>query len=219
MKKKLVLVSVAVALVAIIITGTTLAYFTSESEEKTNTFTVGKGVDIDIDEGDEWDPDEPHPLVPGTRYGKAPTVTNTGDVDCYVRFIVTVTQSDKIDQIVANYVARKQAADPSFKFDVTSMLENFTASDWAITVDTSDSTKTVYTCVYKTEALEAGEEVSLFTAITFPADLDSADFLDTNGDPIEVGTDGKFDIIVQGQAIQATDDFTDAVDAFDKGWE
>ena len=215
MKKKLVLVCTVVALVAILITGSTLAYFTSESEKKTNTFTIGTGVDIDIDEGDEWEPEDDHPLFPGTRYGKAPTVTNTGDVDCYTRFIVEVTKSEEIDQIVANYVARKQATDPSFTFDVTALLENFTADDWDITVDRTDATKTVYSCIYTKAALASGEKATLFTAITFPDDLASEDLLDASGDPI---LSGDFDIIIQGQAIQAAE-FTDAVDAFTNGWE
>lgn len=92
MKKKLALIIVAVILVAAIAVGGTMAWLTSTPAAVTNTFTVGK-VSItltetpnaksspDAEANDIWQAQ----LIPGTTYGKDPTVSVSADSeDCWL---------------------------------------------------------------------------------------------------------------------------------------
>ena len=57
-------------------------------EVKDNQITIGN-VSVELDEGD-FDPDEPHDIVPGSRLEKAPKLTNDGSKDEFVFMKITV---------------------------------------------------------------------------------------------------------------------------------
>lgn len=101
MKKKIVALCLCVALAVVAIGGATLAYFTDTDEAK-NTFTVGN-VEIKLDETDIDNPqgdrvqENSYKLIPGVSYVKDPTVTVLkGSEDCYVRMKVTLNNASKI---------------------------------------------------------------------------------------------------------------------------
>ena len=218
MKKKLLVIAAVVAVVAVMIAGTTLAYFTVEDTKK-NVFEIGAGVDVELTE-EEWDDEEEHPVIPGKEYAKDPTVTvNDGGVDCYVRFVIEVTEREDIDKIVANYLKRTGKT----SFDPSALLSDFDASIYNdIVVERPDSgtyaDSTVYYLTVK-EALSEGDSVTAFTGVTFPADLATSDFYkdgDTsdNANKFDISS---FNINVTAQVIQA-EGFDTAADAF-AAWE
>lgn len=100
MKKKIVALCLCVALAVVAIGGATLAYFTDTDEAK-NTFTVGNveikldETDIDNPQGDRVQ-ENSYKLIPGVSYVKDPMVTVLqGSEDCYVRLKVTFNNASE----------------------------------------------------------------------------------------------------------------------------
>ena len=79
MKKKIIIAVLSCVLVCASCFGITYAYLIA-NDNATNTFTVGE-TEIEVTE--EYDP--PEELNPGTEFTKKPSVTNTGNLPCYVR--------------------------------------------------------------------------------------------------------------------------------------
>lgn len=95
MRKKIVALSMAVLMLAVCVIGGTLAYFTDTTETKTNTFTVGN-VDIDLTE-DQWNQNENHNLMPGTSYGKNPTITVSNAKGCQAAWVFMKVDINKFN--------------------------------------------------------------------------------------------------------------------------
>ena len=90
--KKLVVLVMSLALVMACMVGMTTAYLTSTSDPITNVLQAGK-TEV-TEEEPEWDPEDPHPLIPGSVYAKDPTATlKAGSVPSYVFMEVTATQA------------------------------------------------------------------------------------------------------------------------------
>ena len=191
MKKKIVALCLCIALAVVAIGGATLAYFT-DTETATNTFAVGN-VDITLTESD-WNQNDTHKLVPGTTIKKNPTVTVVkGSEECYVRVLVTISNSKEWDAI---FDAHKNDTTP---LQITNLLVGYDSSNWVyknVTEDTTANTRT-YELRYKEKvnALNATGDVALpalFTAVNVPSTLTGA----------QIGTLKNFKIDIKAQAIQ-----------------
>lgn len=77
MKKKILSLCMVFTLAATAVVGGTLAYFTDATEEKENVFTVGN-VNIELTENN-WDENQEHNFMPGTKFEKDPTITLAED--------------------------------------------------------------------------------------------------------------------------------------------
>ncbi len=88
MKKRrmLILLSI-VALAAVLLISLSTAFLT-DVEVKENNITIGK-ISVELDEGD-FDPSEPHDVVPGSRVKKAPSLKNSGNKDEFVFMKITI---------------------------------------------------------------------------------------------------------------------------------
>ncbi|OQB24258.1 MAG: hypothetical protein BWY11_01237 [Firmicutes bacterium ADurb.Bin182] len=211
MKKKIFVISLAVAVLAIAIIGGTLAWFTDE-KEATNTFTVGdvsillreplwNGIDFD----EEWedvgyDPnrspalgvDNAYNLVPGRLIGKDPQVKNDGKNACYVRLVLTsddITTAEMWNAVISE------------------VIQNQDTTNWDWSVDGS-SVYVSYNAVLEPE----GTTGPAFTGLKIDENATEADITSV------FGGDGKLDLVVTAQAIQAEGfdgDSTAAWDAFE----
>lgn len=184
MKKKIVALCLCIALAVVAIGGATLAYFT-DTKDVTNTFTVGN-VNITLTEN-KWKDNSK--LVPGTTIEKNPTVAVVkGSEECYVRILMTISNSKEWDDI--------------FKADNTLKIENFfegyVPANWTYIKNTENANNTrTYEFRYKeaVNALNASENVTLpalFTAVKVPSTL--------TGD--QIATLNGFNIKIVAQAIQ-----------------
>ena len=197
MKKKIVALCLCIALAVVAIGGATLAYFT-DTDTKTNTFTVGN-VDITLTESNWKDNSK---LVPGTTIEKNPTVAVVkGSEECYVRILMTISNSSQWDAIFA--------ADNTL--EIENFFTDYDSTSWKYIKNTenADNTRT-YEFRYKAavNALNAEENVTLpalFTAVKVPSTL--------TGD--QISTLEGFKIKIEAQAIQ-TASFNNDVDA---AWE
>lgn len=115
LKKIIVAASLCAAIGATAIAGT-LAYFT-DTDEATNVFTAGD-LGIDLTETD-WNPEEPHQIIPGASFDKTPVVTFDKDsVASYVRVVVTMPEalykySNLNAEAEATYVTFGKEAEPT----------------------------------------------------------------------------------------------------------
>lgn len=87
-KTKLLLAAVATLGCTLAVAGGSVAYLHSSTPAITNVITTGR-VDIVLTE-EGWDNELPRTLGPGEQLDKAPVVTNTGTVDCWVRLRVSL---------------------------------------------------------------------------------------------------------------------------------
>lgn len=196
----------ATALALSAATGFTLAYFTDYTQTDENTVTLGH-VDISLAEtstasegvlagvatDDGFDYDN---VMPGDVYSKEPVITVEADSqDCYVRALVTLTTTDSDEDGVIT------EADLLGYLDIDETL-------WHIGVLSAnlDGSSSVY--VYYNDVLSALDEVTLFTTVTFPFELDNDN------------TDDEYKIDVKAEAIQAqnVDPVRDAGTGMVSGW-
>lgn len=234
MKKKTILVAaIAVMLVAALVVGGTLAYFT-DTKSADNTFTVGN-VKIDLLEsrlhrenaagnpelavddvtmegsnnqskykaGDSYFTDdqikadaktykcEDVKLAPGEFYHKMPYVVNTGSNDAYIR--IRVMFPAELDTAILD----------SSMYTTTAMKKGEFTMDKTLNVEYNGKLYNVYTFT-RTEALKPGEMTYWNVWGTVHMDSDV-----TNEEIAELIPDGKFEVLVQADAIQA-DSFADA---------
>jgi len=208
MKKRIIAICTVVALIALVATAT-LAYMT-DTDTATNTFTIGK-VDITLDEPN-WDPDN-NKLIPGTYLDKDPTVTvESGSEDAYVFVSVEINEFDSFLAIAANELGVSVddlvdgLADESLIPDFLDIFfKTIDSSDWTLmnpeafdSVD--DSTAQVTLTFGYNSTCAAGDAVTLFSQVGFPASApsDVLDGLYGTGSTAET-----FDMVITASAIQA----------------
>lgn len=93
MKKYIIICTSAILLLFIFITGQSKAFF-SHSAEIENKIVVGfndNKIVENFDEVEDWQPN--------TTYTKEVQVTNTGNVDCYVRALVVASDDTYVKQL------------------------------------------------------------------------------------------------------------------------
>ena len=216
MKKKIVAMCATVAIAALAVGGT-VAYF-ADSEKATNTFTVGN-VSINLEEyakiGGEkvaFSSETALPLLPMTDEqgvvmdsNKTIDIVNDGTSPAYVRALVAF-----------------EVIDPDNKFDKTTHTRVYTgntyanetsktygADNYGVFVDTIAIGETTYDVyAYDTcegEAIPVGYKMESVQAIWLDAALDNED--------IKLGENGKFDVLVVAQGVQA-DSFETHDEAF-----
>ena len=180
----------ALALIACLIVGGSVAYFSAQ-DNGDNAFAMGK-VDIEVEE-DGWEPDDDHIIAAGRAFDKAPKVKNTGNVDCYVRINVKVSDYNGIK----NAVLKDGAPDSDFEPD--KLFANLDTDKWESAgepiKDNGDDAVT-YQYYYKQELAPNATTEPLFTKIVFPDNLtDDKTILNQLGD--------DFIITISADAIQS----------------
>lgn len=98
MKKRILSISLICLLMSVLTLGTTYALLIHE-DKVINYFTVGSTA-IVIEE--EFTP--PPKLEPDISFVKKPEVVNTGNLPCYVRMRVDISNSDVIDYVTLKYL-------------------------------------------------------------------------------------------------------------------
>jgi len=213
---KNIIAILAVVLVAAIAIGVTLAYL-NDSQSVTNTFTVGD-LDIALEEpGYPGDPEKPN--TPGTSYPKDPT-TEAVAGDGYMRMVVDFIDTDSGEHITGARLAKIISTlfyDPDGEFELGVIdedvplalhyeesalagLANFNPDDFIMATD--GSVTGTYVFEYDGIFIE-GTIATLFTSVIIPCDWDQYD----------MQVLGSYKIVVQAQAIQASN-FADAAEAF-----
>lgn len=224
MKKKIISICLVAVIAVMAIAGSSLAYFTAK-DDATNVFTIGS-VDIKLIESTlhraDWGNGEfsdeeieknaegyqdylaEQVIMPGVAINKMPYVKNTGKSDAYVRIRVMIPTALDLD-ILNSSMYCSSALDTEFTTDV----------DWA-----NPETKTVDGVKYdvyeftRNKALSAGEMTywNVWNTIKMDNDTTQADIerLVAAG---AITADGKFNVLVQADAIQAAS-FKNATEAF-----
>lgn len=182
MKKKILIIAVAACLLALTIAGTSIAYFT-DTEEYTNVFTSGK-VDITLTYNtttvnDNLETDGTIELTthayPGQSYPINATIKNVGTENAYVGAIITLTDADLSDFVVA-------AGDGSYPVAVRTLLAGLAnANDYharytltTVTDDNGNTTQEVLTIyVVSKNVLVKENECKFLGSIDIPATWDN----------------------------------------------
>ena len=149
--KKRIIVVIACIIALATIVGTTYAYL-SGKDNANNPISVGENT-IEVDEEFEL----PKELVPGISYTKSPKVTNTGNMDCYVRMCVYYS-----DESVSRYTTI-----------------NFDTTNWTYNPDDG--------YYYYHHIVHPGESSTpLFTEVTILSQIDNGDgtFTDVTQDDL-----------------------------------
>lgn len=175
-RKKLGILITALALVTVCMVSLTTAYLTSTSDPITNVLEAGKTKVTEKEP--EWDPEDPHPLIPGKVYAKDPTATlKEGSVPSYVFMEVTATKAlrDILDE---------EAGYPTVNTDWT----------WYKNVEAGASVTSIY--YYSGTLLDGIEDVSdadielppLFEQIKIKADATEDELIAALGSASETAT-------------------------------
>lgn len=197
-KKMLILVTVA-ALLTVCMVGLTTAYLTSTSDAIANVLEAGKTKVTE--EEPSWDPEDPHPLLPGKVYAKDPTATlKAGSVPSYVFMEVTAPK------------ALRDILDDDAGYPTVS-----TDWKWYKDVENGSSVTSIY--YYSGTALEGIEDVSgediklapLFEQIKIKADATEDELIAALGSADETAT---VSIEVVSKSCQM-EGFANAKDAYD----
>lgn len=224
MKKKILSICLVAVIAVMAIAGSSLAYFTAK-DDATNVFTIGS-VDIELIESTlhraDWGNGEfsdeeiekdaegyqdylaEQVIMPGVAVNKMPYVKNTGKSDAFVRIRVMIPTALDLD--ILN----------SSMYCSSALEEEFTTSvDWK-----KPETKTVDGVEYdvyeftRNEALPAGEMTYWNVWNTIKMDSDTTqDDIKRLMDAGAITKDGKFNVLVQADAIQAAS-FKNATEAF-----
>ena len=182
--KRLAILVLSLALVMVCMVGATTAYLTSTSDAITNVLEAGKTTVTE--EEPEWDPEDPHPLIPGKVYAKDPTATlKAGSVPSYVFMEVTATS------------ALRAILDSTAGYPTVN-------TDWTKYKDVTNGTSVTSVYYYSGTALDGIEDVSdediklapLFEQIKIKADA-TADELTA-----ALGTASTADISVVSKSCQ-----------------
>ena len=224
MKKKILSICLVAVIAVMSIAGASLAYFTAK-DDATNVFTIGS-VDIELIESTlhraDWGNGEfsdeeiekdaegyqdylaEQVIMPGVAVNKMPYVKNTGKSDAFVRIRVMIPTALDLD-ILNSSMYCSSALEKEFTTDV----------DWA-----NPETKTVDGVEYdvyeftRNEALPAGEMTywNVWNTIKMDSDTTQVDIerLVAAG---AITAEGKFNVLVQADAIQAAS-FKNATEAF-----
>lgn len=220
-KKKVLSLSLVIVLIAILSFGT-LAWF-NDADKVTNTFYVASddtdndgvvdpdeifSVDIWEDDPDDIDDDgqvkdqdglEYENIVPGGTYEKKPYVENTGSYDQWIRVTVKVTNADAWIAALGN------------GYPLESIFKGFDGTKWTrVEMDGYNGSDNTYSMVFYLNAKLAKDEmVPLFTAVEIPSQLTQEDM---------VFIDGKFEITISVDALQADGTGATAKEAFEALW-
>lgn len=234
MKKRILIIAAVVCVVALIGFGT-LAYF-QDYQEMTNMFAVAGAEDPSNPNGTmsttdlfsiklyETRYDEQtdsvvaseitetgntyDDLLPNTVVTKDPTVENTGKYDAWIRMKVTLTNANNWKTALAKH-----------GLTLTDVIQGVDGSKWQSVPQQYDLTGsgTLVLTFYLREALPAEDDAAtaakedaatLFTSIKIPAELEVADLANL----------ASFHIKVRAEAIQAANNGTNAVEAFEN-WD
>ena len=226
-KRKVFVVAVAVCLIAIL-SLSSLAWF-SDADAVTNNFVVSGGdgdspdkifsidvmekVDMDGDGvadatvGANTDPSEytyKH-IVPGDMLYKRPSAQNTGAYAQWVRFKVTIDNANAWVAVMQQY--GYEVHDLMYLEDKTTKLTE--SPDWTFAAADTDvvDNKLIYTFYYD-KVVEPTDWVVSFTYVKIPEELTQYD--------MDLLENGKFQMVVTGEAIQADNTGDNAYDAFMK---
>lgn len=161
-----------VAMAALTLIGATDAYLASHSS-KQNNYTVGKN-EISIDE--KFDPVTAQQNM---TYTKDVTVSNTGDVPCYVRVFLQFSDSDVRDV--------SQVSRDGNTFETWDDFVKDTSGSWKYIASSTDKTLGGY--FYYTKPLQPGESTSSLLK-TVKTDFASADDVK------------PYDVIVYSESVQ-----------------
>lgn len=227
-KKKVFVVAVAVCLIAIL-SLSSLAWF-SDADEVTNNFVVAGGENedpdeifsldvmekVDVDGDGDYDNDdatigyrdEPSEftyenIVPGDMLYKRPSAQNTGSYNQWIRFKVTIDNANDWVAVMQKY--GYELHDLLYLEDKTTKMTE--SKDWTFVPDqtTVDNDKVTYVFYYN-DVVAPGEWAVSFTYVKIPFEL--------NQDNMRLFEEGKFQMVVTGEAIQAEHTGDNAVDAF-----
>ena len=227
-KKKVFVVAVAVCLIAIL-SLSSLAWF-SDADEVTNNFQVAGGENQDPDEifsldvmevvdldgdgvadatvGYDEDPNPVHEalyenIVPGDMLLKRPQSKNTGSYAQWVRFKVTIDNANEWVAIMQKY--GYELHDLLYMRDGTTKLTE--SDNWTFVPEQTvvDGNKITYV-FYRNEIIEPGDTAILFGYVKIPFELNQYD--------MAMFAEGKFQMVVTGEAIQAEHTGDNAIDAF-----
>lgn len=175
MKKKLLITLSAVACALLLVAGSiagTIAYLTSTAEV-TNTFTVGDVAitmtETDVDgstsgqPGTGRDTANAYKLIPGKTYAKDPVIyVGTTSESCYL-FVKITNGMAAIETTV----------------EADTVIGQMKAKGWV----EFNAAQGIY---YKTAAVNAGAEVSVFDTVTVSDTVDNATLAAYNGSELEV---------------------------------
>ena len=196
----------ALALIACLIVGGSVAYFSAQDSGE-NAFAMGK-VKIELSE-DGWNPDEDHIIDKGAVFQKAPKVKNAGNVNCYARINVKVSDYD-----ILKFAVQKDD-EPDTDFEPNQLFSDLDAENWKsygepiYEKDEDDNILSVtYRYVTKKELTPGETSSHLFKAIKFPDNM--------TGDISDIGDD--FVVSVSADAIQSETykSADEAFEAYDK---
>lgn len=227
--KKILAGALAICTVAALGIGGTLAFLT-DSEQVTNHFSMGD-LDITIDEpnwddgtssddgGTPEDPGDDTPgtpgdgtgLVPGDTRDKDPTVTAV-EGDSYMRVVMMVEDEDGnviTDETRLNLIlqtiryAEDDALKEGTKYSLADISKYKTVNETLYTLDTKKSTAGIYYYNYN-GIFKQGDKAELFSDAVIPTDWGHD----------ELNKIGKYQIVLQAQAIQSAGFGDDADAAF-----
>ena len=219
MKKKLAIV-LAVALLCIMAVGTTLTYFTDTTEVDTNTMAVGN-VKIeqveDFDAGAKLLPYNGDPTKTGfteelNAVTKAVTVKNIGSEAAYIRTLFAFEGVK--DQETNKYVNPVEKGIIHVEYNTDKIADTETkVGAWAHvgSIKVGEVDYFVYSFTYSAALAAGTDSVTPFSLKAIALDCNQGNEFYNN-----VGTDGKYNILVLSQAVQ-TAGFTGATavaDAF-----
>lgn len=229
-KKKMVKGLVVVALIAIIGIGATLAYLTSVTGGKTNTFTSTKNVKGTTEE--TFNENDAKNYEPGKEINKAPTVTlDANSEDAYVALSVdyigldgtshmTQEQFKKYATIngldLTKWTLIKTSAAGSELYMTNDPVEKGkSASPLFTSVTVNAKMKTVSSESYKTTTVytykdannngvwDTGEERTVVDTTNSTTQDSKTDYVDADGNSLEVASLPTFVIDIHGFAIQS----------------
>lgn len=114
-KRKIVTLALIAVIAVTSIAGATMAYFTDLNHKVENVFTIGNGIEIDlveqvgIDENVETSREgyTYENVQPSNYLVKAPTITNTGSNEAYVRVAVVMNNLDAINEAIDEFYEAK----------------------------------------------------------------------------------------------------------------
>ena len=215
-KKKLLSLALVIIMIATLSFGT-LAWFT-DSDEVTNDFLVAGSEDqnpddifsVDVWEDTDGDGEEDtttghtyENILPGDMLLKRPQAKNTGSYAQWVRFKVTIDNASDWVAVMQKY--GYELHDLLYMKDgVTKLTE---ADNWTFVPEqtTVADDKVTYVFYYN-EILEPGKTAVLFGNVKIPFELNQYD--------MALFAEGKFQMVVTGEAIQAEHTGDNAVEAF-----
>ena len=232
-KKKMFSLAVVVIMIAIL-SFSSLAWF-SDVDKVTNNFTVDGGENekleeifsldvmeaVDADGDGDYDNDDatigydkdPNPkheftyedILPGDMLLKRPQAKNTGAYPMYVRFKVTVDNAEDWEKMLDQYGYKLH--DLLYNTDKTTKLTDSPNWTFAPAETVRENDKITYVFYYN-NVLDEGRTATLFGYVKIPGELTQND--------MALFTEGKFQMVVTGEAVQAEHTGTNAQEAFAK---